>query len=414
MSDIERRLLSCLTDPAEIARVYDSGLRPEAFEEPITRAAYAFTIEYWLDSQMKMAPTPFVIEQEFPGFALLPDVEESPLWLAESLQRSCAVNDAQEMLREAAASLHEDPIAALRKLHASAYQAVERVSPRLLRSDMTDPQERRQRYVERNQRPGGIGLTLGIPELDAHIGGIMPGELVALGAFAKTGKTWFLVNAAVSLRKAGYTPIFFTLEMSIAEIEDRIDAMFSGVSYSSLSHGDLNHEQMQRLTQAQDSLAEMGGILVESPEEGDRTVASMLARARQAGADLVIIDQLSHMEAGRRTRDLKDHRGTVLKQLSIELSRPRQELPCLLAVQLRRPDKDSKASGDIELHHFADAAETEREVDLALGLSRTGQERQNNAMKLRMLGSRRSDIKNWLLNWQLSERTEISVLEELR
>jgi replicative DNA helicase len=317
------------------------------------------------------------------------------------------------MLRDAASSSHEDPIDTLRQLHSAAYDAAEAVAPRLTRVNMADNiDERRRRYTERQNRPNGIGLTLGISELDAHTGGLMPGELAVLGAYSKVGKTMFLVNAAAALRKAGHTPIIFTLEMGLGEIEDRIDCLFSGVSYNRFTHGKLNFDEMRQWHAAQDQLRDLGGILVESPEEGDRTVAHLINRARHAGADFVFIDQLSHMEAGKRTRDLKEHHGTVMKQLSTELSRPGKEIPCLLAVQLNRDSLDPKE--EVSMKHFANAAEIEREADLLLGLSRNSEERRNRVMKMAILGARRSDIKTWMLRWDLVDRSLIEVLDEVR
>ncbi|QDH91788.1 DnaB-like dsDNA helicase [Mycobacterium phage Phrappuccino] len=410
MSEIERKLLTCLTDPAEIAKVYDLGLASEVFEEPMCRRAYDFIVGYWADNQMAMAPTRFVLEQELPGFRFEDNVEESVTWLAEKLRERWVTNQLQEMLTDAASHSVSDPYGTLKKLHQVAYDAAEAVAPRLTRSDMSNIDERRERYRNRSERPGGIGLPLGIDELDAHHGGVMPGEVVVVGAYSKVGKTMFLVNTATSLRKAGYTPIIFTLEMGISEIEDRIDAMFSGVSYNRFTKGDLHLDELQAWRTAQEQLHEMGGIHVESPEEGQRTVAQLANRARHVGADFLIIDQLSHMEPGKNTRDLKEHHGTIMKQMSVELSRPGKELPCLLAVQLSRDSLNP--AEPISMKHFANAAEIEREADLLLALSRTGEERRNRMMKLHMLGSRRSDIKDWMLRWDLIDRTHISVLEE--
>lgn len=408
---IERKLLSCLTDPDEIAKVWEAGLSSEVFEEPIYRAAYDFVIAYWLDNQMAKAPTAFVIEHELPGLKLDTDVEESVTWLADKLQQRYVTNQLQEMLREAATTSVEDPHATLAKLHATAYDTAEAVAPRITRSTMTNIDERRRRYDQRAQSVNGIGLPFGLAELDEHTGGLMPGELGVIGAYSKVGKSFFLVMVAAALRKAGYTPIVFTLEMSIAEIEDRIDAMFSGVSYNRLSHSDLHFDEDKQLRAAQEALAEMGGILVESPEEGQRTVPALINRARHAGADYVIIDQLSHMEPGFRTRDLKEHHGAIMKQLSTELSRPGKELPCLLAVQLNRDSLNPNEP--LAMKHFANAAEVEREADLLLALSRSKEERINRVMRLHMLGARRSDIRHWLLKWDLIDRTHIEVLKEI-
>jgi replicative DNA helicase len=412
VSSLEQKVLAYMTDATQIGRAWDMGLRVEAFEDPMCRAIYAFTVGYWLDNQMQAAPTPFIIEHELPGFKLETQVEESLTWLVESLQKRYVTNQLQEMILTAAKNTSAgDPVNTLRQLYSTAYDVSEAVSPRLTRSVMDNIAERRQRYAERANRPDGIGFTLGVPELDAHTGGLMPGELAVVGAYAKTGKTMFLVNTAAALRREGKNPIFFTLEMSIAEIEDRIDAMYSGVSYNRLTRGQLTLDEMKTLHSAQERLHDTGGVQVESPEGEARTVAAMVNRARQVGADYIIIDQLSHMEPGTRVRDLKEHHGTIMKQLSTELSRPGREIPCLLAVQLNR---ESQNGEPVSMKHFANASEIEREMDIALALERNAEERRNKMMRLHILASRRADSGSWALRWDLTDRTEIAALGTIR
>lgn len=410
MSDLERKLLAHLTDSDCIAEVWGMGLTVEVFEDPLCRSAYDFITGYWLDNQMALAPTAYILEEELPGLRLAADVEESVGWLAERMQKRYITNQLQDMLVNAAAQSNQDPLGTLAQLASASYAAAEQVAPRNTRSDMSNIEARRQRYNERAQRPGGIGLPLGISELDAHTGGLMPGELAVVGAYSKVGKTVFLVNAAAALRKAGHLPIVFTLEMSIAEIEDRIDALYSGVSYNRFIHSDLDMDEARVWHRAQEELNEAGGILVESPEEGARTVASLVNRARQVGADFVLIDQLSHMEPGKTVRNDKEHHATIMKQLSTELSRPGKEIPCLMAVQLNR--ESINGNQPVGMQHFANADEIAREVDLALGLARTGEERRNRVMQLHILGARRSDVKSWMLRWDLVDRSLIEVLSE--
>jgi len=413
MSDLERKLVSCLTDSDEIAKVWNLGLRGEVFETPICRRAYELAVDYWHESGMEAAPTRYVLENELPGLQLDDHVEEASFWLADQLKKRFAKNKLQDMLKAAAVSSHDDPVDTLRDLHVAAYEAAEAVAPRQSRVNMADTvTERRRRYQERHNRPGGIGLTLGVPELDAHTGGLMPGELAVVGGYAKTGKTFYLANAAVALRRAGHIPIFYTLEMSRFEIEERIDALYSGVSYHRLSHSQLGRDEINTLHKAQDDLTERGGILVESPDEDERTVTNLVNRARHVGADFIIIDQLSHMDPGKNTRDLKEHHSTIMKQFSVELSRPGREIPCLLAVQMNRESLDPNQEPSMK--HFANASEIEREADLLLALSRNAEERRNNTMRLQILGSRRSDIRSWLLRWELKERSHISTLGVIR
>ena len=415
-NDLEHQLLTILIEDAdEIANALKSGVRSEVFEDSQCRAVFDLTVGYWQANGT--APTRYVIDTELPGFPYAVEVDVAPSWLAEQLRKRYAVNQGQALIMEAVPALAVDPYAALRTLYNGAYGATETITPGRVRSDMSDVASRRERYLTRGERTAGVGFPLGIVQLDEHTGGLMPGELAVVGGHPAGGKSFFLVNAAVALRRAGHVPILFTLEMSIAEMEDRVDALWSGVSFNRLSRSRLTDEELVRYRDGQDQLADAGGILIESPEIGDRTVGALITRARQAGADMVLIDQLSHMEAGRSTKDLKEHHGSIMKQLSIEISRHGQEIPCVLAAQLRRPTDGQRGGGPdaatIEMHHFANAAEIEREVDLALGLACTGEERRQGTKRLHILKGRRFNTKSWITKWELGDYSRIEVMNEL-
>lgn len=409
---LEHKLISSLIDPAEMTRIYDMGLKPEVFEDPLNRYVYQFVIDYWLSSQMTAVPTQLAIETERPGFRLELGVEEESWWLAEQLMKRFASNGIQEMVRQAASTCNQDPVGTLKQLQSAAYEASEVVTPRHSRSDMSDYEARRRRYRDREEGREA-GMTLGLGALDEHTGGILPGELCAVGAFSKVGKTVMLLHAAAAAHRAGHTPIVFSLEMPIEEIEDRLDALLSGVSYNRLSRRKLTVHELQRLHEYQELMMEGGSkIYVESPEEGERTVAHLTARARHVGANYLIVDQLSFMEETIRTNSEKQRQASILKQLKNEIGRAsRKKLPCLLAVQLKRETLD-RADGP-RIDDFADAAEVERTSDLLLGLSRNKEMLANRVMKLSILGGRRCDTASYLLKWDLVDRTHIEIMERV-
>lgn len=413
--DLERKLLGRMLSSDEIGRIWELGLRPEVFETPLCQAVFNFSVDYWLSTGMKSAPTSMVLQYEFPGVDIQSDAEESTLWLVEELQRRYATNQLQEMLRDAAVKSVEDPFGTLKELWANAHSASETVAPRYGRVNMaTTVEQRRQRYGYRMDT-GGQGVTLGLPELDQHSNGLLPGELCAVGAFSKVGKTVWLINAAVQARRQGLVPVIFTLEMAIPEIEDRVDAFFSGVSYDRLTHGSLTQAERRQLNDAQDEMASLGPLYVEQPERGNRTVRNLVNRARQLGANYLIVDQLSFIDAEkdyyRGDKAITSKHTDIIFSLKDEISRQSSgALPCMLAVQLNRASQNQSR---IELQNFANTSAIEQTVDLALGLSRTREERNNNVMRLDILGARRSDIKAWLLSWHLRQRTSIAVRQEV-
>lgn len=420
MSSLEHKLVSTLTDdPAAIARVFDMGVPADVFEDNFYRQVYEYIVGYWQESRMQAAPSALVIETQAahlrrPDFKLDTDVEEEAWWLAGELKRRHLRNDLQETLikgAEIGGDGPEGPSQAWNWLQTKAYAANEVMAPRNTRSDMSDYQARRQRYAHREEG-GEQGMTLGMVELDELTGGVRPGEICTVGAYSKVGKTMFLLNAAAWARKAGFQPIVFSLEMPIDEIEERLDALLSGVSYSRLSRHKLEPPEIKKLHAMQEAVVEMGKLRVESPDEGERTVAHLCSRARHTGSDYMLVDQLSFMEETKQYQTEKYRQASIMKQLKNEVGRASLgKLACMLAAQFKRESLDRDDGPRID--DFADAAEVERTSHLLIGLSRNAQQRANRTMRGDILAGRRCDAAKFMLYWDLIDRTHISVMERI-
>ena len=415
MSSHERKLLSLMTDIHEITRIWEMGIRREVFEDPINGYAFQFMIDYWKDAQMRTAPTLAVMEAEFPQLPLPVEVEETTDWLVDWMKHRYSARRVQGIVRDVMKLTASEPVVALEKMWHDAYDAAQNNVPRYSRVDMTQTVEaRRERYNREVNEQQMAGVSIGLAELDEHTRGILPGELCAAAAYTKTGKSWLLSNAFVAAHRAGLRPLFFTLEMGVPEIEDRIDAIYSGVSYQRLSQRNLDPTETAVLRQAQDRAAAGAPMWVERPQRGERTVKHMVSRARQLGADFLIIDQLSFIDSEKDyTGDsaLRMKHGELIFELKDEIARESAgKVPCLLAVQLNR--QAAAGGGRGELYNFANSSMVEQTVDLALGLWRNQEMRANNAMGLDIMGSRRCDTRSWTLAWHLTERTEISIREE--
>lgn len=417
MSSHERKLLVRMTDSREIARIWDMGVRREVFEDPINGFAFDFMVGYWKDAQMSAAPTRAVMEAEYPQLDLPFEVEETTDWLVDWIKNRYSSRRVQGIIREVLKMTVAEPVAALDKLWHDAYDAAQNNVPRYSRVDIRETVEaRRERYNRDLQNQAMAGVGVGLDELDEHTRGILPGELCAAAAYTKTGKSWLLANAFVAALRNNLRPIFFTLEMGVPEMEDRIDAIYSGVSYQRLSQRSLDFQESAALRAAQDQMAAATPGHIERPQRGERTVKHMVSRARQLGADFLIIDQLSFIDAERDYNGdsaLRMKHGDIIFELKDEIARESAgKIPCLLAVQLNRQAAANGNAGRGELYNFANSSMVEQTVDMALGLWRNSEMRANNAMGLDIMGSRRCDTRSWTLAWHLTDRTEIRIREE--
>jgi len=410
----EKSLLSHLTTPESVARANDLGLRSNAFEDPTNQQVFEFIIKYWQDNALKEVPPETVLEHEFPAYKPEPG-EESLTWLVGTLQKRITRNGLEDAMLAASEDLEADPLVAATNLSNAVWAIKESTAPRFNRVEMSEnTEERKQRYVDRVASGDlDMGMTYGLDEIDEHTGGVQAGELSIIVAATGVGKSFKLTHAAYQARAKGFTPIIFTLEQSIEEFEDRIDCWASGVGYGLVSRGKMNPSQHQQHMKGMDELADLGKIYVESPERGQRGVVDLVNRARQVGADYIIIDQLSHMDArpSRYQISATEKNSEIIFDLKDEINRESSgRIPCLMAVQFNREASASIKVGEKpELRQIANSSDIERTVDSAFSLYRTAEMRANKTMVFDTMKARRSDTEAWLLGWELNKVSQITV-----
>jgi len=395
----------------------EGGLRIDHFYDPMCKGCFNFILEYWEENHHTAAPTADAVNYEFPRFTIPDVVEESTEWLVAKIHTRYVRNNLQDAMFDAAeVSTREDqPIEALRKLHIETWSALRSVTPRRGRADISqDVEIRRRRYEERATFDGECaGVPMGLEAVDSHSFGILPGELALVAALSKTGKTFLLAHAAISARRAGYTPYFASLELSVTDMEDRLDAVCSGLPYEKIQKGKLSDDEFKTLIEEQDKFAALGSLFVEKPPKNERTVPFLVNRAWDVGADFLVIDQLSFLESNSQNnyRDGHIRVGDIVNDLKLEISQDdTHAMPTLMAVQINR---EGAKADKLKLQHMALTSSLEQIADVVYGLSQSDEMKANRSMQLEQLGFRRGASKGWLLAWEFGSRTNISVRQEI-
>lgn len=408
--DLEASTLVLLTESSSFRKAWGLGVKPELFETPLNRQAFVFAQDYWFSNGMEKAPTREALHVEFPALNIDNEVDESIDWLISKLKDRYIINQLQTGITDVVTLLDTDIPAALKAMNAASWEAMQTISPRTGRSDLSqNVTERRERYLARHEITELVrGVPIGLPRVDEHTQGILPGEIALIAGFAKTGKTHALIHAFIEARRAGYIPILFSLELSIADIEDRMDAHMSGVSYERYQRGQLRHDEVDVFLSAQEVFAELGPSYVEKPPVSERTVQHLLGRARELGCNFVLIDQLSFVESRRQYRETKDKITEIVTDLKTNASENEANmLAVFMAVQFNREVK--KKMGAPGMENLALSSSLEQTVDIVYGLRQSKEHRANKSMVLDILGARRVEPLSWLLRWEFSDRTLIEV-----
>ena len=189
-------------------------------------------------------------------------------------------------------------------------------------------------------------------------------------------------------------------------MEDRLDGYISGLDMTSISNGNLTREEVLHLKEAQEEFASLGHFYVEKPTRDDRTVQSIVNRAREVEADIILIDQLSFIKPRRDYRDRRSAYEEIMEDLKSSISEDEESMfPTIMAVQLNRASVQE--GEELGMQNLAVSSSIEQFADIVFGLQQSRELRTNNSMFLKILGIRRGSPEEWLLNWSLKGQTKI-------
>jgi len=230
----------------------------------------------------------------------------------------------------------------------------------------------RQYWEEKNKQMAEdykIGITTGIPKLDALIGGFRAGETVVVAGRTGMGKSSIVMTMITKQIMQGYKPALFSFELNRVELVDKLVSMLSefdsggdtvpfrnifNPQRSELSAG-LSQSQMVRMSEVTGKyLSNLDGWLrgtsTTTVEEVMSTCRKLLSEGKM---DILYIDHIGHLvrDKNKATAELSHITGS-LKMFAGEMN-----IPVVEVVQLNR-DADTvkekprlshmKGSGSIE------------------------------------------------------------------
>ena len=203
------------------------------------------------------------------------------------------------------------------------------------------------------------GVPSGFRDLDRLTSGFQPGNLVILAARPSMGKSALALCIAANLGVRSSMPVaLFTLEMSKAEVTQRLMCSEAKVESDRVRSGKLTQEDWPRLTAACDKLMK-APIYVD--DTGSITMMELRSKARRLKArepalGLIVVDYLQLMTSGGTVENRVQEVSQIsrnLKVLARDLDVPILALSQLSRAVEQRHDKrpilsDLRESGSIE------------------------------------------------------------------
>ncbi|WP_274655482.1 replicative DNA helicase [Paenibacillus humicola] len=206
---------------------------------------------------------------------------------------------------------------------------------------------------------GTTGIPSGFNDLDKMTSGFQRSDLIIVAARPSVGKTAFALNIAQNVGvRARETVAIFSLEMSAAQLVQRMVCAESNVDAGRMRTGYLEGDDWEKLTMAIGSLSEAQIYIDDTP---GITVADIRAKCRrlkkERGLGMILIDYLQLIQGrgkpGENRQQEVSEISRTLKQIARELEVPVIALSQLSRGVEQRQDKrpmmsDLRESGSIE------------------------------------------------------------------
>lgn len=230
-------------------------------------------------------------------------------------------------------------------------------------------QERYDNYIYKVENPNEIaGVMSGYRDIDDYTYGIKNSEMMTIIGQSSSGKSLLMLNIAANAWlgennprtwdyedfKPGKNVIYFSLEMSKSQLEERLDAKAAFIRHKALSRGYLSDEEFKiwkRNLEFQKAYKEAGNkfFIVDMPR-GSRAIdieARLEAISSEFTPDLVCIDYLGIMKPNKDFGQDWLEVGHCAADIH-ELCR-KKDLPFITAAQKKARDKKSKKNyNDLE------------------------------------------------------------------
>lgn len=237
--------------------------------------------------------------------------------------------------------------------------------------------------IEKLCAAGGAkrGVATGYSDLDAMTGGFQKSDLIILAARPSVGKTAFAMNLALNIgagvrhRTIGAvkpSPVgVFSLEMSAAQINQRMLASLSEVSMLLMREGKVSARGREKLHGISKQLYDVPIYIDDTP---GISVLELRAKARRLAAmepnlSLLIIDYLQLMRGTGRPENRQQEVAEItrsLKALARELQVPILALSQLSRMIEQRKGKSSKPM----LSDLRESGAIEQDADVVMFLHR--------------------------------------------
>lgn len=226
-----------------------------------------------------------------------------------------------------------------------------------------------ERLQDRQERGRPInGLTTTLQDVDDILGGLRNGELITIAARPSVGKSSLAIQIAIGVAQLGVPVFFSTLEMSSAEISDRLLCTHSGVPSHHYRGGALSDQEIDKIVNAHHRLRTAPIWIDDTPVQTASRFANSVRRLkRRACVGLAITDYLQIMEPENRKVGRVEQIGDMTRIM--KRSARESRIPVVELCQLNREADEGRP----RLRDLREGGSIENDSDVVMLMWREGE-----------------------------------------
>jgi len=212
-----------------------------------------------------------------------------------------------------------------------------------------------------------MGFKTGLSELDDALTGFNRADLVLIGARPAMGKTSVALRIAQQIATfSSKKVLFFTLEMTKAQVATRVLSMESLVPGYKFRTGQFDQNEWRQIG---DAVGRLNDCELWFDDTSSITVPEIKARARRLkGVDCIVIDYLGLIQGAKRTENRTQEVSEITR--SLKMMAKDLNIPVICCAQLSRATEGRGKSHRPQLSDLRESGSIEQDADVVLMLYR--------------------------------------------
>lgn len=211
-----------------------------------------------------------------------------------------------------------------------------------------------------------MGVPFGVSSIDEDFYGFQQGQLVTLMGRQKSGKTTFTLNSALHAWEAGYDVLFFSVEMDLDLLRQRLLALGAHVSPSRMRRGHLTASEKTKVKDFHNKLTSDRDVrFYLSKKKSLITLDDIYAEAAQYEPHVIYVDGFNFMLDRRTGKTADDWQAN--ESLAAELKTFALEEGRTVFVNTQVQEKQYHAKFGIEAKTISSGTGLLKASDLVMG-----------------------------------------------